>query len=915
MIVNAVKKVFGSRNDRLVKKHRKTVAQINALEPEFEKLSDEQLAAKTQEFRDRLRGDDQKQGETVDQILPEAFATVREAGRRVFNMRHFDVQLIGGMVLHEGKIAEMKTGEGKTLVATLAAYLNALLEKGVHVVTVNDYLATRDAQWMGQLYGFLGMSTGVSISGMDANEKKQAYAADITYGTNNEFGFDYLRDNMAFTAEEKVQREPYFAIVDEVDSILIDEARTPLIISGSVGESSDLHLKFKDIVKKLEQGRMTTKDEPEEGDFSVDEKNKSVHITEQGHQRIEEILIEEDILDENDSLYSATNINLIHYLNAALRALVLFEKDVHYIVRNNEVIIVDEFTGRTMEGRRWSEGLHQAVEAKEGVEIQSENQTLASITFQNYFRLYYKLSGMTGTADTEAEELLQIYNLEVVLIPTNKPMARVDNTDLVFLSKDEKYNAIIEDIKDCKVRKQPVLVGTASIEVSEHISKLLKNEKIEHSVLNAKQHENEAHIIENAGCPGAVTIATNMAGRGTDIVLGGNLDAEIAKNKAAGEEKIKEIDQDWQQRHQQVLDAGGLHVIGSERHESRRIDNQLRGRSGRQGDAGSSRFYLSLQDDLMRIFASDKVGSLMKKLGMEEGEAIEHPWVNRAIENAQRKVEGHNYDIRKQLLEYDDVANDQRKVIYAQRNEMMAETDLSETIKTIREEVVNNIITASIPHGSIDEQWDIEGLENALEEEFGQKMPVAEWLDQDNMLDEAGLRRKIQSEIVAEFEQKEQLVGAQGMRNYEKHVMLNVLDKLWKEHLAAMDYLRQSIGLRGYAQKNPKQEYKREAFEMFTELLERMKYEVVTTLSKVKIQQDEQAEQLDDLENAKVENVNYQHPDAQGMQQSEVKGGSQEEGEQAPAQPYHREQKKIGRNEPCHCGSGKKYKQCHGKLT
>jgi preprotein translocase subunit SecA len=915
MIVNAVKKVFGSRNERLIKKHRKIVAKINALEPEFEKLSDEQLAAKTQEFRDRLRGDDQKQGETIDQLLPEAFATVREAGRRVFNMRHFDVQLIGGMVLHEGQIAEMKTGEGKTLVATLAAYLNALPEKGVHVVTVNDYLANRDAQWMGRLYSFLGMSTGVSISGMDANEKKQAYASDITYGTNNEFGFDYLRDNMAFTAEEKVQREPYFAIVDEVDSILIDEARTPLIISGSVGESSDLHLKFKDIVKKLEQGRMTTKDEPEEGDFSVDEKNKSVHITEQGHQRIEEILIEEDILDENDSLYSATNINLIHYLNAALRALVLFEKDVHYIVRNNEVIIVDEFTGRTMEGRRWSEGLHQAVEAKEGVEIQSENQTLASITFQNYFRLYNKLSGMTGTADTEAEELLQIYNLEVVVIPTNKPMARTDNTDLVFLSKDEKYNAIIEDIKDCKVRKQPVLVGTASIEVSEHISKLLKNEKIEHNVLNAKQHENEAHIIENAGCPGAVTIATNMAGRGTDIVLGGNLDAEIAKNKDAGEEKIKEIDQDWQQRHQQVLDAGGLHVIGSERHESRRIDNQLRGRSGRQGDAGSSRFYLSLQDDLMRIFASDKVGSLMKKLGMEEGEAIEHPWVNRAIENAQRKVEGHNYDIRKQLLEYDDVANDQRKVIYAQRNEMMAETDLSETIKTIREEVVNNIITASIPHGSIDEQWDIEGLENALEEEFGQKMPVAEWLDQDNMLDEAGLRRKILSEIVAEFEQKEQLVGAQGMRNYEKHVMLNVLDKLWKEHLAAMDYLRQSIGLRGYAQKNPKQEYKREAFEMFTELLERMKYEVITILSKVKIQQDEQAEQLDDLENAKVENVNYQHPDAQAMQQSEAEAGPQEEGEQPPAQPYHREQKKIGRNEPCHCGSGKKYKQCHGKLT
>ncbi len=915
MIFNAVKKVFGSRNDRLVKKHYKTVAQINTLEAEFEALNDEQLAAKTQEFRDRLQGDGDKPGETLEQLLPEAFATVREAGRRVFNMRHFDVQLIGGMVLHSGKIAEMKTGEGKTLVATLAAYLNALPEKGVHVVTVNDYLAARDAEWMGKLYNFLGMSTGVSITGMDPVAKKQAYAADITYGTNNEFGFDYLRDNMAFTAEEKVQREPYFAIVDEVDSILIDEARTPLIISGAVGESSDLHLKFKDIVKKLEQGRLTTKEEPEEGDFSVDEKNKSVHITEQGHQRIEEILVEEGILDESASLYSATNINLVHYLNAALRASVLFEKDVHYIVRDNQVIIVDEFTGRTMEGRRWSEGLHQAVEAKEGVSIQNENQTLASITFQNYFRLYNKLSGMTGTADTEAEELLQIYNLEVALIPTNQPMVRVDNTDLVFLTPAEKFNAIIEDIKDCVKRKQPVLVGTASIEVSEHLSKLLTKDKVEHSVLNAKQHENEAHIIEHAGSPGAVTIATNMAGRGTDIVLGGNLEAELAQNKEAGEEKLKKIRQEWEKRHQLVLEAGGLHVIGSERHESRRIDNQLRGRSGRQGDAGSSRFYLSLQDDLMRIFASDKVGSLMKKLGMAEGEAIEHPWVNRAIENAQRKVEGHNYDIRKQLLEYDDVANDQRKVVYAQRNEMMAETDLSETIKVIREEVINNIITAHIPPGSLDEQWDIEGLGKALDEEFGQSVPVADWLEQDHMLDEAGLRKKIQSVIVVEFEAKEQMVGSEGMRNYEKHVMLNVLDKLWKDHLAAMDYLRQSIGLRGYAQKNPKQEYKREAFEMFSEMLERMKYEVVTILSKVKIQSNEQVEQLDANENPQVENVNYQHADAEGMARSQSENNSNDATGQATQQPYHRDHKKIGRNEPCYCGSGKKYKQCHGKLA
>ncbi len=914
MILNVVKKVFGSRNERLIKQHRKVVNKINALEPDFEALNDEQLAAKTQEFRDRLQSESNPQGETIDQLLPEAFAAVREASRRVLGMRHFDVQMIGGMVLHSGKIAEMKTGEGKTLVATLAAYLNALPGKGVHVVTVNDYLAARDAEWMSRLYNFLGMTTGVSVSGMDQVAKKQAYAADITYGTNNEYGFDYLRDNMAFTAEEKVQRAPYFAIVDEVDSILIDEARTPLIISGAVDENSDLHVKFKDIVKRLEQGRQTEKEEPEEGDFSVDEKNKNVHITEQGHQRIEEILVEVGILDENDSLYSATNINLVHYLNAALRALVLFEKDVHYIVRDNQVIIVDEFTGRTMEGRRWSEGLHQAVEAKEGVDIQSENQTLASITFQNYFRLYEKLSGMTGTADTEAEELLQIYGLEVVIVPTNRPMTRKDNTDLVFLSPDEKYNAIVEDVKDCVTRKQPVLVGTASIEVSEHISGLLKKDKIEHNVLNAKQHENEAHIIENAGLPTAVTIATNMAGRGTDIVLGGNLDAELKQAKDTDDETQNRIKQEWEKRHQKVLDAGGLHVIGSERHESRRIDNQLRGRSGRQGDPGSSRFYLSLQDDLMRIFASDKVGALMKKLGMEEGEAIEHPWVNRAIENAQRKVEGHNYDIRKQLLEYDDVANDQRRVIYGQRNEMMAEADLSETIKNIREEIIDNVITSYIPHGSLDEQWDIEGLENALEEEFGQKLPAGQWLEEDNIMDEAGLRRKVQAAIVEEFEAKEVMVGAEGMRNYEKHVMLNVLDKLWKEHLAAMDYLRQSIGLRGYAQKDPKQEYKREAFEMFTELLERMKYEVISILSKVKIQSNDEVEQLEANENPEVVNVNYQHADAEGMQQTSEQGEAVDSEGQA-AQPYHRTQKKIGRNDPCHCGSGKKFKHCHGKLS
>ena len=925
MILKAVKKVFGSRNDRLVKKHHKTVNIINALEPEFEALNDEQLAAKTEEFRSRLKTDENPKGETLEQLLPEAFAAVREASRRVLEMRHFDVQLIGGMVLHSGKIAEMRTGEGKTLVATLAVYLNALPAKGVHVVTVNDYLATRDAEWMGRLYNFLGMSTGISVGGMDHVAKKQAYAADITYGTNNEYGFDYLRDNMAFTAEEKVQRSPFFAVIDEVDSILIDEARTPLIISGAVGQDNGLHLKFKDIVTHLEQGRLTTKDEDEEGDFAIDEKNKSVHITEQGHQRIEDILVEKGILEENDSLYSATNINLVHYLNAALRASAIFEKDVHSIVRNNQVVIVDEFTGRTMDGRRWSEGLHQAIEAKEGVEIQSESQTLASITFQNYFRLYEKLSGMTGTADTEAEELLQIYKLEVLVIPTNKPMARKDSTDLVFLSPAEKFNAIIDDVKDCVSRQQPVLVGTASIEVSEHLSKLLKKEKVDHNVLNAKQHENEAHIIENAGRPAAVTIATNMAGRGTDIVLGGNLDAEIVKSKDSEDKgAVDKIREQWNKRHQLVIEAGGLHVIGSERHESRRIDNQLRGRSGRQGDPGSSRFYLSLQDDLMRIFASDKVGALMKKLGMEEGEAIEHPWVNRAIENAQRKVEGHNYDIRKQLLEYDNVANDQRRVIYSQRNEMMAETDLSGTVESIREEVINNTITSFIPAGSLDEQWDIDGLEKALQEEFGQNMSAVKWLEEDNMLDEAGLRRKILSGIIEDFDEKVTIVGAEGMRNYEKHVMLNVLDKLWKEHLAAMDYLRQSIGLRGYAQKDPKQEYKREAFEMFTDLLERMKYEVVTILSKVKIQSNEEVENLEADKSSKVENVNYQHADAAGMQNAPAEGATAadraagqagESAEGQAAKPYQRDRAKLGRNDPCYCGSGKKYKQCHGKLN
>ncbi len=909
MISNLASKIFGSRNERIIKRHRKTVEAVNKLEPEFEALSDEQLAAKTLEFRQR-----HTDGESLDQLLPEAFAAVREAGKRVLHMRHFDVQLIGGMVLHNGKIAEMRTGEGKTLVATLAAYLNAIPGTGVHVITVNDYLASRDAEWMGRLYNFLGMTTGVSLNGMDHITKKQAYAADITYGTNNEFGFDYLRDNMAFTAEDKVQPKLNFAIVDEVDSILIDEARTPLIISGAVDDSSELHLRFKDIVKKLEQGKMTGKDEPEEGDFSVDEKHRAVHITEQGHQRVEQILIDENILPANESLYSAKNISLLHYLNAALRANALFERDVHYIVKDKQVVIVDEFTGRTMPGRRWSEGMHQAVEAKEGVPIQSENQTLASITFQNYFRLYSKLSGMTGTADTEAAELMQIYNLEVIIIPTNQVMIRDDMTDQVFLTKEEKYEAIMNDVKNCVARKQPVLVGTASIEVSEKISALLEKEAIQHNTLNAKQHENEAHIIAQAGRPGNVTIATNMAGRGTDIVLGGNLEAELEGIADASDDEKHKITQHWHERHQTVIEAGGLHVVGSERHESRRVDNQLRGRSGRQGDAGSSRFYLSMQDDLMRIFASDKVGGLMKKLGMQHGEAIEHPWVTRAIENAQRKVEGHNFDIRKQLLEYDDVANDQRKVIYSQRNEMMAAEDLSDVVNNIREDVVNDIVSEYIPHGSLDEQWDFEGLQEAIHNEFGQDMPIAQWMDEDTDLNEDGLRDKILETLVADYKAKEQMVGFEGMRQYEKYILLQVLDKLWKEHLAAMDYLRQSIGLRGYAQKNPKQEYKRESFSMFTELLDRIKHEAVTLLSKVQIRAREEVDDLEQQGHQQPENVSYQHQQAGGMQDPAKSEGSEAGAASEQQQPYVRGERKLGRNEPCWCGSGKKFKQCHGKL-
>ena len=902
MVASLLRKLIGSRNDRQVKKYGKIVQRINALEPAFSVLSDDVLGLKTGEFRSRIQ-----QGESLDAILPEAFAVVREAGKRVLNMRHFDVQMIGGIALHNGQIAEMRTGEGKTLVATLAVYLNALTGRGVHVVTVNDYLAKRDAEWMGKLYAFLGMSVGVVVPGMDPSSKKQAYAADIVYGTNNEFGFDYLRDNMTFTADGKAQRDLYFAVVDEVDSILIDEARTPLIISGPTNDNSVLHIKFNEIVKELKRAEG---EDGEEGDYTVDEKNRQIHMTEEGHQTIENILVRESIIAENDSLYSASNINLLHYLNAALRANVLFQKDVQYIVQNGRIVIVDEFTGRTMEGRRWSDGLHQAVEAKEHVKIENENQTLASITFQNYFRLYNKISGMTGTADTEAFEFQQIYGLEVMVIPTNQAVARIDHGDLVFLTKDEKFNAVADDIKECQKRSQPVLVGTASIEASEYLSALLDKQKIKHNVLNAKQHAREAQIIMDAGRPGAVTIATNMAGRGTDIVLGGNLQMELKEVPDATEQERNAIKVDWERRHEQVLVAGGLHVIGSERHESRRIDNQLRGRSGRQGDAGSTRFYLSLQDDLMRIFASERVAGLMKKLGMQQGEAIEHPWVSRAIENAQRKVEGHNFDIRKQLLEYDDVANEQRKVIYAQRNEIMQAEDVSAAVVSMREDVIAVLFSQSIPAGSMAEQWNVAGLEESIEEIFGHKLAVHQWLEADDGLHEETLHARIVEEIVTIYANKEKLIGVAELRRFEKYALLQVLDNHWKEHLAAMDYLRQSIHLRGYAQKNPKQEYKRESFEMFSEMLVKIKQEVVSILSRVQIRTQEEIDALERAQQNTPVDVHYQHNDINAMQ-----GDEQTSSEADSSQPFTRDDKKIGRNDPCYCGSGKKFKQCHGKLA
>ncbi|MEW5757037.1 MAG: preprotein translocase subunit SecA [Pseudomonadota bacterium] len=900
MISALVKKIFGSRNERLLKQMNKSVARINALESEFSALSDDQLRAKTADFRARVAA-----GESLDSLLPEAFAVVREASKRVLGLRHFDVQLIGGMTLDMGKIAEMRTGEGKTLVATLPAYLNALTGEGVHVVTVNDYLARRDAEWMGRVYGFLGMSTGVIYSGQSQEEKRAAYRADITYGTNNEYGFDYLRDNMAFSMAEKVQRPLHYAIVDEVDSILIDEARTPLIISGPVDESSDVYQKIDALIPQL----VRQQEETGPGDYWVDEKLRQVFLSEEGHQHVEDLLMQAGLLQEGDSLYDTANISLMHHLNAGLRAHNLYQRNVHYIVRDGKIVIVDEFTGRTMPGRRWSEGLHQAIEAKERVMIQQENQTLASITFQNYFRLYEKLSGMTGTADTEAFEFHQIYNLEVVVIPTNKPVQRKDHGDLVFLSKQEKYEAVIADIKECSARSQPVLVGTASIDASELLSGLLKKEGIKHEVLNAKQHEREAEIIANAGMPGAVTIATNMAGRGTDIVLGGSLDAEFKRLGEEADESAKRAAREaWQQRHDQVLQAGGLHVIGTERNESRRVDNQLRGRSGRQGDPGSSRFYVSLEDDLMRIFASQRIAGLMQKLGMQRGESIEHPWVSRAIENAQRKVEGHNFDIRKQLLEYDDVANDQRKVIYQQRDELMAAEDIGDTIQELRAIVVNRLIDEHIPPQSLEEQWDVAGLREALQKEFGADLDLQGWLDADKNLHEEPLRARILEEITQAYVAKEAVTGAAVMRHFEKAVMLQVLDHLWKEHLAAMDYLRQGIGLRGYAAKNPKQEYKREAFELFTRLLNNIQHEVIKIVSLAQVRTEQDVESVEAQRRAKAE-VELKHEEVAAI------GKPSEEPAEAESQTYVREGQKVGRNDPCPCGSGKKYKHCHGALS
>jgi len=908
MLQSIVKKIFGSRNDRLVKQYMQKVRAINAFEPAMEKLGDAELAGKTAEFKSRL-----EQGEALDKLLPEAFAVVREASRRVLGMRHFDVQMVGGMVLHDGKIAEMRTGEGKTLMATLPAYLNALTGKGVHVVTVNDYLASRDAEWMGRLYGFLGLTTGVNLSQMPHDAKQAAYAADITYGTNNEYGFDYLRDNMVYQMADKVQRPLAFGIVDEVDSILIDEARTPLIISGQSEENTAMYQQVNLLPPRLTR----QKDEESEGDYSVDEKSRQVLLSEAGHEKVEAILTEMGLLPEGGSLYDAANIMLMHHVYAALRAHALFFRDQHYVVQNGEVIIVDEFTGRLMSGRRWSEGLHQAVEAKEGVAIQKENQTLASITFQNYFRMYEKLSGMTGTADTEAYEFQSIYGLETVVIPTHRPMIRKDEHDQVYRTGGERDQAVINEVRACHERGQPVLVGTTSIEANEKLSAELKKAGLPHNVLNAKQHAREAEVIAQAGMPGGITIATNMAGRGTDIVLGGSIQKEIdavrndeALSDADKDARIAALKADWQVRHDAVLAAGGLHIIGTERHESRRVDNQLRGRSGRQGDPGSSRFFLSLEDPLLRIFASDRVAAIMDRLKMPEGEAIEHPWVTRAIENAQRKVEQRNFDIRKQLLEYDDVSNDQRKVIYEQRNELLASADIRDTIRAMRDDVLNDVVSVYIVPGSMDEQWDVAGLEKALAAQYSLDLPLKQWLDEDNTLHEEGLRKRICEAADVTYKEKEVLVGADGLHQFERAVMLQSLDTHWREHLSALDHLRQGIHLRGYAQKQPKQEYKREAFELFSLMLTAIKSEVTQITLTVQVRTPEDVQAVEQHE--ELSNVEYQHPGFES-EFAEVEAAPAE----APgaAKPFERDFPKVGRNDPCPCGSGKKYKQCHGKLS
>lgn len=906
MLTGFFTRIFGSRNQRVLRNMWKTVEKINSLEKTISALTDAELQAKTGEFRQRLSA-----GETLTQLLPEAFAVVREAGKRVMNMRHFDVQLLGGMVLHEGCIAEMRTGEGKTLVATLPAYLNALTSQGVHIVTVNDYLARRDAEWMRPLYNFLGMDVGIILPNMNAQDKQQAYAADITYGTNNEFGFDYLRDNMAFSLADKVQRPLNYAIVDEVDSILIDEARTPLIISGAAEDSTDVYLAINELIPQLK--KQENKDAP--GDFSVDEKSKQILLSEEGHQHVEDIFLKASLLKENESLYDANNIMLIHHLNASLRAHALFNRDVDYIVQNNEVIIVDEHTGRTMPGRRWSDGLHQAVEAKERVKIRHENQTLASITFQNYFRIYNKLSGMTGTADTEAYEFQQIYALEVVVLPTNQSMIRIDLPDLVFMSAEEKYTAIIEDIKKCLEKGQPTLVGTASIETSEYLSGLLKKEKIPHQVLNAKFHEQEAQIIAEAGRPGAVTIATNMAGRGTDIVLGGNIDSEIKHlENAESAEDIAKRRLAWQERHDQVIQAGGLYVLGTERHESRRIDNQLRGRSGRQGDAGKSRFYLSLDDNLLRIFGGNRLTALMRRIGMEKGAALESKLLTNSIEGAQRKVEAHNFDIRKQLLEYDDVANEQRKVIYGQRDELLIAGDISETISSIRQRVIDTAISVFIPPHSLEEQWNVSGLESQLEADFNVRLPIKQWLEQDGSLHEENLRERLHKVFVEAYQQKIEKAGLSVIQQFEKAVMLQTIDTYWREHLAAMDYLRQGIHLRGYAQKNPKQEYKREAFELFIDMLDRINYEVISVLSKFEVKEEQDVERLEEQHRAAFKPaMEYEHVELDALQSD---SGQVLEGQsENMVIPFVRDEPKVGRNEVCPCGSGKKFKQCHGTLT